>query len=79
MAPLELITRKACCIGIRAERGVPEANSDHPGRVPEHYLQQKNKLLTKANFHSPELTVWSKLCHVPSAQPAAPAWRNMIF
>jgi hypothetical protein len=25
------------------------------------------------------LTVWSKLCHVPSAQPAAPAWRNMIF
>lgn len=31
------------------------------------------------NFHFPELTVWSELCHVPSAQQAALAWRNTLF
>ncbi len=31
------------------------------------------------NSHSPELTVWSELCHVPSAQQAALAWRNALF
>jgi len=31
------------------------------------------------NFHSPDLMVWSELCYVPSAQPAARAWRNILF
>ena len=31
------------------------------------------------NFHSPELTVWTELCHVSSAQPAALAWRDILF
>ena len=31
------------------------------------------------NFHSPELTVWSEPCHVPSAQQAALAGRNNLF
>jgi len=31
------------------------------------------------NFNSPELTVGSELCHAPSAQQGAPAWRNMLF
>ena len=31
------------------------------------------------NFHSPELTVWSELCHVPSAQQPARAGRNILF
>ena len=31
------------------------------------------------NFHSPELTVWSELCHVPSAQQAALVWINILF
>ena len=30
-------------------------------------------------FHSSELTVWSELCHVPSAQQAALPWRNILF
>ncbi len=30
----------------------------------------------ECHFHSQELTVWSKLCHVPSAQQAALPWRN---
>lgn len=31
------------------------------------------------NFHSPELTVWSEPCHVPSARQAALAGRNNLF
>jgi hypothetical protein len=31
------------------------------------------------NFHSPELTVWSEPCHVPSAQQAALAGRKNLF
>jgi hypothetical protein len=30
-------------------------------------------------FHSPELTVWSELCHVPSAEQGARAGRNILF
>ena len=52
MAPPELIERKACCIGIRAELNVLEANPDHPGRAPEHSPPQKSKLSTMEN--SPE-------------------------
>ena len=47
MAPHELIAPEACFIGIRAEQNALEANSDHASRVPKHYLQQKNELLTK--------------------------------
>jgi hypothetical protein len=31
------------------------------------------------NFHSSELTEWSELCHAPSAQQAALAWKNILF
>ena len=30
-------------------------------------------------FHSPELTVWSELCHVPPAQQAALAGGNILL
>ena len=144
MAPQELIAPEACFIGIRAEQNAREVNSDHASRVPRHYLQQKNELLTKdklrqkcileevhrkhfpdvplalppfhlpkeipckadpkrasvnivfsraieardferyapqrgCNSHSPELTVWSELRHVPPAQQAALAWRNTLL
>jgi len=31
------------------------------------------------SFHSPELTVWTELCHVPPAQQSALAERNILF
>ena len=31
------------------------------------------------NFHSPKLTVWSGLCHVPSVPEPAPAGRNILI
>jgi len=66
MAPQELIAHEACLIGIPADRTVCEANTDHASRVLKHYLQQK-------------LTVWSELCHAPSAQQAALPGRNILF
>jgi hypothetical protein len=47
MAPHELIAPEACSLGIRAELKGTEANSDHASRVPKHYLQQKNEIVTK--------------------------------
>ena len=144
MAPHELVASEACFIGIRAELNACETNSDRASRVPEPYLQEKNRLRTKnklrqncifeeayrkrfpdvplalppfrlpneipsqadpkrapanivfsrstkardierratqrgCNFHSPGLTVWSELCHVPSAQQAALPGRNILF
>jgi hypothetical protein len=144
MAPHVVIAPEACFIGMRADRNACEADSDHASRIPNHYLQQKNELVTKdklrqkrileevykryfpdvplalppchlrieisckadskrvsanivfsrpieardferhatergCNFHSPELTVWTELCHVSSAQPAALAWRDILF
>jgi hypothetical protein len=79
MTPHELTAHRACSLGMRAELNVLEANSDHASRVPKHHLQPKSELLTKEYSHSPELAVWSEPCHVPSAQPAALAWRNILF
>lgn len=43
-------------------------------RDRERYAPQRG-----CNFHSPELTMWSELCHVPSAEQAGLAERNINF
>jgi hypothetical protein len=93
MGPPELIATEACFIGTRAELSASDINSDHACRVPKYYPQQKlvfprpteacdferHAAQRGCSFHSLELTVWSKLCHAPSARHAALAWKNVLL
>ena len=87
MLPQELIALKVRSIGTRAEANASHLSTVHASKDLRHSFQLKTTLQTleryatstKRNSYCPGLIIRSPLCHVPSAQHAAPAWMNSHF
>jgi hypothetical protein len=50
-----------------------------PSRSTEARDFERHATQRGCNVHSPELTVWTELCHVPSAPQPVLAWGNVLF